>query len=357
MFATADFDFCPGKKYIVSINQMVRVRILLIIPLLALLLLFRNGVVVAQTTLAGGRGMLRVQSAQTIQRGSFLVSSFFTTFLKKQASGLVHDHTWHVGLTYGLSDRVEVAALIRAYQDDQRHSYAPPGHSELSIKWHWPLSGRRFHTGGQALLRLPTTQYSNVPFEPFSSGKVAWGAKFLTTFDVPGQVPLQLSANVGYFDHNIGTFLTQESTDQLLFGLGFKVAARAIIFYTEYTGEVFIKQQGLGFRNNSMRLTHGFKFKAPFHLLLDLGADFGLSRMPGGRVGPVHEYADWKVFAGLTYHFVTKRVWGNLRAQNHRREKRSDRSIEQLRTRRENVGSELDEILDELETGTVKKEK
>jgi len=320
-----------------------------IILLLLLSISFSERVVVAQTTLAGGRGMLRVQSARTVQAGSFIVNSFFTTFLTDRPNGVRHDNTWNFGLTYGLTDHLETAVRILAYQDDQRHSYAPPGYTELSVKWNWPFSGKRFQSGVQGRLRLPTAGNNNVPFEPYSSDKVAWGANFLASYNVPGRIPLQLGFNFGYFDHDIGTFLKQGSTDQIIFGVGFKVAARAIIFYTEYTGEVFVNQPGLDFRNNSMRITHGVKFRAPFNLLLDIGGDIGLSRLPNRPTGPVHEYADWKLFAGLTYHFITPRVWGVLKPRRPRRRTSGENTLRQLRDRRQNVDETLDEMLRDLE--------
>ncbi len=321
-----------------------------IVLFLHLALLFPCKKVTAQTTLAGGRGMLRVQSAKTVQAGSFVTNSFFSTFFHKGPQGNVYDHTWNFGLTYGLTDHLEAAARILAYQDDQRHRYSPPGYTELSLKWNWPRSWRRVHTGVQGRLRLPTAQNNNVPFEPYSSGNVGWGASFLASYDVPGRIPLQLGFNFGYFDHDIGTFLKKGSTDQIVFGAGFKVAARAIIFYTEYTGEIFLNQPGLAFRNNSMRLTHGVKFRAPFNLLLDIGGDVGLSRLPNRPSGPVHEYADWKLFAGLSYHFITPRVWGILKPRrSFRRGRRNEDSLRQLRDSRQNVDETLDEMLRDLE--------
>lgn len=311
-----------------------------------------------QTALTGGRGILRVQSAQTVQQGSWLVNSFFSTYLKSEAgsSSLLYDNTWNIGITYGWSDKLELSVHLTPYQDDQQHSYAPPGHSTIALKWQTPFSGRQFQTGLQAAFRLPTTKYHNVPFEPYSSDNIAWGIKWLSSFLTGEATPLRINANIGYLDHDIGTFLEKGSTDQLTFGIGLKVAASKTIFYSEFSGEVFTNIETPSFRNNSLRLTHGFKFRVPLDLNLDLGADIGLSKSAQIDVPPIHEYAKWRVFAGLSYHFVPKRYLKGVASAGQQKTEVDDEALKRLRDRRESVGEELDDLLEKLEDESKKKE-
>ncbi|MFQ5650747.1 MAG: hypothetical protein ACE5IY_12460 [bacterium] len=301
--------------------------------------------------------MFRVHSAETVQAGSFILNSFFLSFINDDKnSRFGNDHTWNLGLTYGLNDRLELTAQIVPYQDDQRHSWAPPGETKVGVKWATPLSGQRVQTGLRGFVRLPTAKTANRPFEPYSSGKVALGAVALLSLDIPGRLPLRLNFNFGYLDNDISTFLSRERTDQLLLGVGVKLPIRAIIFYTEYTGEIFFNHDKISFRDNSMRLTHGFKFRVPFNLVLDLGADIGFSNKRQRYPAPLHEYADWKIFMGLSYHFLTSRVWRGVPQTPRIDRKKQQRKLQELRSRRERVDQELNEMLNELEK-EVEKEK
>jgi len=83
---------------------------------------------VSQTTMSGGRGLLRVHSAETIGLQNFYVNTYFLTFLVRQGkSSLAKDHTLNLALTYGLTDAVEVMVKLVPYQDDQQHIWGPPG--------------------------------------------------------------------------------------------------------------------------------------------------------------------------------------------------------------------------------------
>ncbi len=309
-----------------------------------------------QTTLTGGRGLLRVQSARTIQAGSFILNSFLLSYFNDDTQrSLGDDHTWNLGLTYGLSDRLELTAQVVPYQDDQLHSWGPPGDTRLGIKWTTPWSGKRVQTGLQGFVRLPTAKNHNVPFEPFSSGKVAIGAMGLMSVDIPGSVPVKLNINLGYLDHNIETFFSNESIDQILIGAGFKIPIRAIIFYSEYTAEVF-NTTAVDFRHNSMRLTHGFKFRVPFDLVLDVGADIGFSEKLERYPAPLHEYANWKIFAGLSYHFLTGQVWHGISGSRLRESRGDAQRLQELRSQRERVDETLQQMLDELQRERTNKD-
>ncbi len=303
--------------------------------------------------------MVRVHSAQNVQAGSVILNSFFQTFINdNDSTGFGNDHTWSLGVTYGLTDKLELTAQIVPYQDDQTHGWGPPGETKVGVKWSSPFSGKRIQTGLHAFFRLPTARKHNLPFEPYSSGSIAFGAMGLFSLDVPGTLPLKLHFNFGYLDNNLATFLQKESTDQVLLGAGIKLPIRAIIFYTEYSGELFVHDSRISFRDNSMRLTHGVKFRLPLRLILDLGADVSFSQSREVYPAPLHEYANWKIFGGLSYHFVPTRLWGA--PVRSKRASRTGRGLQDLRDKRERVNEELDNLLDELckdKKETDKKEK
>lgn len=281
--------------------------------LLSLALLLPDGLH-SQTTIFGGRGLLRVQSAETVGRSIFYLNTYFSTFLQAtpSASTLGKDHTLTLGLTLGLGRYLEVAALLTPYQDDQRHIWGPPGDSQLGLKFRTPFSSSSIFSSIMLFTRIPTARVSNVPFEPYSSGKLGAGALGIVTFDMTESFPLfplKMHLNFGYLDHNVRDELFNDPEDQFLLGAGFKFPVRSTIFYTEYTAEIFANNPVVrSFRDNSQRVTQGIKFLGPWNLIIDVAFDISLARKP--KV-PDHiflkEYADWKFIVGINYQFFFKR--------------------------------------------------
>jgi hypothetical protein len=308
--------------------------------------------VLAQTTSAGGRGLFRVFSAETIQRGSYIVNSFYQAYFQAtDARGFGNDHSFKVGVTYGLTHSLELTAQIVPYQEDQEHAFGPPGDTQIGAKWRLPFSSQSLALGLRGFLSFPTALNHNVPFEPYSSGKLAGGVMGLLTWNVRGAHPLQVHANLGYFDHNITTPFASERTDQLLLGLGIKLPIHPLILYTEYTGEIFFNNDAVNFNDNSMRLTHGVKFIGPFKTIVDFGIDFGLSRNLNPPPDPrfVHEYADWKIFTGFSYQFNTRRVYGSIPKVTKHSSKKEETLLQEIKEKRGQAEEELEKMREELE--------
>lgn len=334
-------------------------RISRILGTIAIMIVFTSPSV-AQTTLYGGRGMLRVFSAETVQSGTFYLNSFFISFLKGESgSGLGKDHTLNFGLTYGLSSFVELTAQIVPYQDDQKHIWGPPGDTQIGFKFRLPLSTSGIKTGIRGFLSFPTAQNHNVPFEPFSSEQVAWGVMGLITFDMTNTFPLfplKFHTNVGYLDHNINTIFSNEITDQLMLGFGFKIPVQSFIFYTEYTSEIFFNHEAINFRNNSMRLTQGFKFVGPLNIIIDLGVDIGLSQeLNNDPAEIVHKYADWKIIGGLTYQFTAGKINSKNTKVSKRNRREEERKLEEIKKKREKTDQDLEKMRKNLEKDSKKK--
>ncbi|MFQ5675181.1 MAG: hypothetical protein ACE5G1_04730 [bacterium] len=310
-------------------------------------LFLMNSMAPAQTTLSGGRGMLRVFSAETVQAGSVFLNSFYLAFFRSAGNDL----TFNMGVTYGISNSVELTAQAVPYQDDQMHKWGPPGDTQLGMKWRSPLASSRISSGLRAFVILPTALQHNARFEPYSSNQVAWGIMGLLTFDFTnssGSFPLKVHTNFGYLDHNIETLSFKDDTDQVLFGLGIKFSAHPFILYTEYTGEFFVNNALVRFGDNSMRLTQGFKFLAPLNLIVDFGLDIGLSRSLDAYQPPLHQYADWKIFTGMTVHFKTRKVSGLAARETKIDRKQHSRALEMLRDRRKSVGQDLEKMRKKL---------
>lgn len=269
----------------------------------------------AQTTVFGGKGLLRTHSAEVIDKSHFYVNSFFMTFLQAQKSqtSLGKDYTLSLGLTFGLTEHLEVTSRLVPYQDDQAHIWGPPGDTQIGIKFLTPFSGASVKTAGRFFVKIPTARTHNVPFEPYSSDKVGFGLMGIATFDMTNTFPLfplKMHVNFGYMDHNASDGYFTDNEDQFLLRLGFKFPIRSSVLFTEYSAEVFAQNAVVDrYSLNSQRVTQGIKFLGPWNLIFDVAIDVSLSQKPDtGVQSPfLKKYADWKVIAGINYPMVLRR--------------------------------------------------
>ncbi len=320
----------------------------------------------AQTTIWGGRGLLRVQSAETIGRRTFYLNSYFGTFLlrRPQQTTLGKDHTLTIGLTYGFSSLLEVTALLTPYQDDQQNVWGPPGDSQIGLKFRTPFSSNSILTSIWLFARIPTGKIANVPFEPYSSGKLGAGAMAILTLDMTESFPLfplKAHVNFGYMDHNLKDPLFNDPEDQFYIGAGFKFPIRSTILYTEYTAEVFVNNPVITqYNQNSQRLTQGVKFLGPKNLIFDIAMDFSLSKKPENPDGVfLKEYASWKFYVGINYQFFFDRSERGMisRERSRTRQARKTALPAEVNERRQRIQDELKKMEETLQEGKDKKKK
>ena len=330
-----------------------RINLLVVVIILGISLLEAA----AQTTLNGGRGLLRVFSAEPLGGSQLYANSYFQSYLTndhRQAASLTKDYTFSFGLTYPLGNHTELTARLVAYQSDQQHIWGPPGDTQLGIKYQTPLSTNNVLTGVRAFLIFPTARLHNVPFEPYSSGKLALGLQALLTIDMTESfplAPLKLHANVGYVDHNVRDILLRNDQDQLLLGAGIKFPISTVILFTEYTAEIFTHFEALSYRENSSRLTQGVSILGPWNLTLDFALDFDLSsskEVAGTFYGK--DYADWKLSIGAHYQFsLSKKSQPGrepLRASNVSSNRNE---LDEIKMRRQRARLEIDNMNEALE--------
>jgi len=322
----------------------------------------------AQTTIYGGRGLMRVFSAEPLGRSQFFVNTYFQTFLdpSKRNNRLGKDHTLTLAFSVGLTHSLELTLLATPYQDDQKHVWGPPGDTHIGVKLALPLHVGGISTGVRGFMVLPTAKNANVPSEPYSSGKLGAGLQALVTVDMTQSfplVPLKLYLNFGYMDHMLNdSFFTAEQ-DQYIFGAGIKFPIRSFVLHTEYTGEVFANNRNLAFAENSSRITQGVKFLGPWDMIIDLSADIGLDK-PVQVVGEPQyyqkDYADWKVILGINYQFTSRSSQEPaLSSGNKRQDERARRELDEIRGEREGAQQSLQDMekaLEEKQDDTEKKE-
>jgi len=315
-----------------------------------------------QTTVYGGRGLMRVFTAEPIGRGQFFINTYFQTFLdpSKRNQTLGKDHTLSLAFTLGVTRRAELCVNPVLYQDDQKHVWGPPGDLRVGLKYALPLSFRALSTGLNFFASFPVAKNHNVAYEPYSSGKFGGGVLGLVTVDMTDAfpvVPLKMYLNFGYYDHNFSNRPFTSEEDQYIVGVGLKFPIRSIVFYTEYSGEIFANNPAISRKENSMRLTQGLKFLGPWNFIIDLVADLGMDKPVTGMIDPLNakyrkDYADWKITLGLNYQ-VSGAGGGSERrlttAARLREDKRAMQELEQIRAERESADKKLKAMQESLE--------
>ncbi|KAA3619351.1 MAG: hypothetical protein DWQ05_01125 [Calditrichaeota bacterium] len=270
----------------------------------------------AQTTIFGGRGLLRTQSAELVGVNRLFINSYFSAFLlsEKNANSLTKDYGLSINVTLGLNKHLEVIAHLKPYQDDQRHIWGAPGDTQLGVKIRSPFSGSMVHTAFRLFANLPTGRDFAVAYEPYASREVGIAGMGLITFDfteVFAALPVKTHLNFGYFDQNIHDRFFLNLEDQYLLAAGLKFPVRSAIFYSEYSAEIFAKNEFITkYSMNSQRLTQGFKFLGPWNLIYDVALDLSLASDVNRNNAPNEfrkQYADWKLILGLNYPFTIQK--------------------------------------------------
>ncbi len=306
---------------------------------------------------------MRVFTAEPIGRGQFFINTYFQTFLvpssKRNNLSLGKDHTLSLAFTLGVTRRVELYVNPVLYQDDQKHGWGPPGDLRVGLKYAAPLSFRAFSTGLNFFASFPIAKNYNVAYEPYSSGKFGGGVLGLLTIDMTDAfpiVPLKMYLNFGYYDHNFSGQPFTAEDDQYLVGAGLKFPVRSIVFYTEYSSEIFANNPAISRKENSMRVTQGLKFLGPWNLIIDLVGDLGLDKPVTDVIDPLNakyrkDYADWKITLGLNYQ-VSAAGSSERRlttAARLREDKRAMQELEQIRADRESADKKLKAMQESLE--------
>ncbi len=277
-----------------------------------LFLYFFSHQLLAQTTMFGGRGLLRTQSAELIGINKFYVNSYFSAFmlLEKDATSMTKNYGIVTNFTLGLNRHVELIAHFKPYQDDQNNIWGAPGDSRLGLKIRTPFSNAMIHTALQLYVNLPTGRDLNIKYEPYSSREAGVAGMALLTVDfmeIFSSFPLKWHLNLGYFDQNIHDRFFLNIEDQYLLATGLKFPVNSAIFYSEYSAEIFANNAFItAYNMNSQRLTQGLKFLGPWDLIYDFAFDISLSANAevcdaGNEFRK--QYADWKFIFGLNYPF------------------------------------------------------
>ena len=313
----------------------------------------------SQVTLSGGKGQLRVFDAETVYPGHLYINATYSGYAgEKETKSTFEDHTLNLSFTLGLAKSFDMFIHLVPYQDDQKNAFGPPGDSKLGIKYQFQRKDAVTNFAILGFVSFPTAQHHNVLFEPYSSDATGWGIMGLTTFDLKntsGMLPLKISLNVGYWDHDMADRFFSDKTDQLIGGFGFKFPVRSSLLYSEITGELFINNgDNVTFSQNSIRFTQGLRFLGPLNLVFDIAGDIELggykpSELELSNNPYLKDYADWKILVGATYRTTLFSYKTKEQKIKEEQRKQEENKLDSIRDKREKVAKELEELRKKLE--------
>lgn len=323
-----------------------------------LLILILPGILFAQVTVGGGKGLMRVYEADAIEYGKLYTNFLFQSYATKvpNKSSLSELYTLNIGLTLGMAYSTEAFLHLIPYHDDQRHIFGPPGDTRIGLKHTIANPVPFWAVASVAYAELPTAVTHPIPFEPYSEAGLGWACLAVASFNFKESsvdLPVKLSINFGYKDHNVNNDVFAGVTDQLIGGMAVKLAFKRILLYSEISGEYFYNNEKLPKSYNSVRFTQGLKFYGPYQVLIDVAGDIDLSQserpFPASK-NKTHrfyeDYADWRFMVGLTYPF--KLFYSKETIEQKRREL-EERNINEIQKQRQDINKELEEYKKKLE--------
>lgn len=305
----------------------------------------------SQVTMYGGRGLMRLLSANVITPADIYVNGYFSMYFEKTGpEQLAKFYSVNLNATVGLSRYLELSCHLVPYQDDQEHILGRMGDTQFAIKYLLPFSSTKVQMGLQGFLKLPTAQVPAIPYEVFYTDKSAWGGRALFTFNfskTSSLFPFKIYSNIGYFDHDIHDTFFSSQVDQMLLGLGIKLPIRSTQVYFEYTGEIFINNMdSVAYNENSNRITSGIKLLGPWGSAIDIVGDISLTkRSPLSKSSIFHkEYTKWRFWVGLTYRFSLYKYFDKSAKLAKQKREQELKKLEKIKRKRKKASKDMDKM-------------
>lgn len=294
----------------------------------------------ASAQINAGRGPLAVGSAWNLQPG-YLTASLHNRFYGKVVrfastpSGANAVAYWDVqgglSLNYGLGAHFDLALLAIGYQD---HNQGGKGYNFLDDLFltlkigSMGRKGRAWRYGVNLGMRFPTAGLHNVIFEPYSAGKVSFGATGLCSYAHNPLYPedgFSLHFNLGYWYHNdAGEKLTPldatidkirvlSTTQEFTYGVGLIRPTEKFDFRWEVYGRGFIQAPPVTAysRESVFYVCPGVSYRPNRWIRLDFSLDLRASRnvdatqyannlRPGAiQIPGTPNYPTWRATLGM----------------------------------------------------------
>jgi len=298
----------------------------------------------AQISLQGGIGLLRVQDAGLVQQGDLYLGGFGSAYFEKSGSTRLNkNYNFSINATYGLASFLELSTRFVAYQDDQQHIWGPIGDTEFGFKLKVPLGEQEIiKFGFRNYFIIPTGSNHNLPYEPFTTDYFGWSPGGAISVDLTDVIyfPLKFYINGGYLDRKLSDELFASKLDQMYFGGGLKFSINNLIFFWEYYTEQFSNRSEVKFSENFQVSTQGLVFLGPKNLIVTLAADINLANPTDMTFFKTKQLADWKLWIGISK-YIPLRGYLNEVADKRRREKEKEEALKmQQLIRKERISAE-----------------
>lgn len=294
----------------------------------------------AQLNFNGSRGLTYVRSAWTLEPGFLTVQALTRSFGKvgNFANGpvTIWDVTGRFSVNYGLGDYLELNVSPILYGDTNRggDGINLPDDLFLSLKLgSLSTPGSSIAYGFTLDARFPSGQMHNIPFEPYSAGRAAWGASALLTYSKDPLYPedaTNVHFNLGYWNHNdVGARISranapgaepQSMSQELIYGAGVKIPTDKFDFSVELFGSFFLQRppEAAYSREDYVYIAPTVYYKPYGWLNLYFGGDFRLSNSDDqtnydliGRTLPNSQpdYPGWRVKFGTQFTLLPTSVY------------------------------------------------
>lgn len=247
----------------------------------------------ATAQINGGRGLMNVRSAWNLDPGYLLMythARFFGQVAEQiKPNGDKSNYTLFNSqstliLNYGISEHLELALSPILYQDTNRgvSQYNFIDDIYMFVKFgSLGANGSHLKSGIDLGVRFPTAETHNVVFEPYSTGRIGFGANTRFTWATRPFYPddgFTLHINAGYWNLNdvgekmtdiagtVDTIRVSKPTMELLYGVGMNFPTLKFDFSLEFFGNVFLQQPPVTAysRENRAYISPRIRYK-PYH--------------------------------------------------------------------------------------------
>jgi hypothetical protein len=294
----------------------------------------------ALSQINAGRGPLAIRSAWTLEPGHLILNANTRFFGKvaKLDQGLIGTNAvtiWDVqgslALNYGISEHFEASVVQIGYQDTNQGG---KGYNFLDDLFLFLKIGSFGSRGGSLSygfdvgVRFPTSKEHNVVYEPYSAGKVSFGASALCSYARDPLYPedgFSMHFNLGYWNHNdvgeklslqkptVDTLRVLSMSQELTYGTAFIFPFDKFDFRFELYGRTFIqKPPATAYSREAFAyFSPGVSYKPYRWMTLNFNTDVRLSRdtdetlysdspsRPGvRRIPQLPNYPNWRVNLG-----------------------------------------------------------
>ena len=236
-----------------------------------------------------------------------------------------------LNLNYGLGKNYQVGLSQILYQDNHKsgNGYNFPDDLFLRVKvGSFPAKPGPLKLGAAITTRLPLAEYHNVQLEPYSAGRIEFGAMGLLSYSrnlVHPEDGLNAHLNLGIIDHNDNgkkftelnkEYVNQKSSREIYGGLAVIYPMTKFDFSVELYGNYNIsKPPPIAYsRHNYLYITPGITYSAFYWLSVACGFDFRLSKhqtsqsylLPDKTTQLLPTYPTWRVNVSVRVNLVSK---------------------------------------------------